>query len=277
MVLGVLLAVPAAAAEDSQTRLEDILSGKADEKKDDKASSGSSSSGSSSSPGSSSNSGGSSLVSSGPIAQNFSLLTGKTVGAGKSVVGGNYRGLLGLEGFFLRGLGDGFDLGVKLGFQLYPFEGALPINFGQAVNPGFRIQALLRVKFVESGRISFGMNFEPGFFVYFPSLYYTAFGILLAVEAQLGIAVSSALNIAIGLQMPVFLSFGAGTGAAPGFVYRYNVHLVWPILAGGGLEYFVRSDVMLFAKFHVGPMINLGNGGGAGVGIDLKAGIGWKF
>jgi hypothetical protein len=184
---------------------------------------------------------------------------------------------LGIEGFFLRGLGDGFDLGAKLGFQLYPFEGALPVSFGQGVNAGFRIQAVLRVKFVESGRISFGMNFEPGFFVYFPSLYYTAFGILLGVEAQFGIAVSSALNIAIGLQMPVFIGFGAGTGAAPGFVYRYNAHLVWPILAGGGLEYFVRSDVMIFAKVHFGPMINLGNGGGAGVGMDLKAGIGWKF
>jgi hypothetical protein len=100
---------------------------------------------------------------------------------------------------------------------------------------------------------------------------------VLGVESHFGISISRALNIALGLNMPVFISIGAGTATPPSTVYRYNAHLVWPILAGGGLEYFIRSDVMLFARFHVGPMINIGNFGGAGVGIDLKAGIGWKF
>ena len=72
------------------------------------------------------------------------------------------------------------------------------------------------------------------------------------------------------------IHFGAGTGG-DGFLYPRNVHLVWPILAGGGLEYYIRSDLMLFAKFHIGPMINVGNQGGASLGIDLKAGIAWKF
>jgi hypothetical protein len=271
-----LLAVPAL-AEDSQTRLEDILSGKADEKKEDRSSttnnSGSSSSSSSSSGSSSS---GSSLVSSGPIAQNFSLLTGKTVGSGKNVLGGNYKGLLGVEGFFLHGVSDAVDIGARVGIILYPFEGALPIAYYQGVNFGMRIQGLLRIRFVESGRISFGINFEPGFFFYFPALNFTQFGILLGVDAQIGIAVSSALNIALGIKMPVFISIGAGTGGVSG-IYRYNPYLCWPILGGGGIEYFIRSDLMLFGSFHIGPMINLGNYGGAGVGMDLKFGIGWKF
>jgi hypothetical protein len=274
-ILAAMLMVAAPAfAQDSQTRLEDILSGKADEKKDDKG--GSTAGSSSSSSSTSDSSGGSSLVSSGPISQAFSLLTGRTVGNGKNVLGGNYRGLLGVEGFYLHGVSDAVDVGARLGFQLYPFEGALPISFFQPITAGFRIQGLLRVRFVQSGRISFGINFEPGFFVYFPSLYYTAFGVIFGVEAQVGIAISSALNIAVGLSMPVYIGFGAGS-AGDAFPYRRNAHLVWPILAGGGIEYFVRSDLMLFAKFHIGPMINLGNAGGAGVGMDLKAGIGWKF
>jgi hypothetical protein len=270
-----LFAVPAL-AEDSQTRLEDILSGKADEKKEDRSST-TTNSGSSSTSSSSSGSSGSSLVSSGPIAQNFSLLTGKTVGSGKNVLGGNYKGLLGVEGFFLHGVSDAVDVGARLGIIFYPFESALPISYYQGVNFGMRIQGLLRVRFVESGRISFGMNFEPGFFFYFPALNFTQFGILLAVDAQLGIAVSSALNIAVGIKMPVFIAFGAGTGGIGTSIYRYNAYLCWPILGGGGIEYFIRSDLMLFGSFHVGPMINLGNYGGAGVGLDLKVGIGWKF
>jgi hypothetical protein len=62
------------------------------------------------------------------------------------------------------------DIGGRLGFSLYPYEGAL--GFFQPVTPGLRAQFLLRVKFVQSGRISFGINFEPGFFVYFPSIAY---------------------------------------------------------------------------------------------------------
>jgi hypothetical protein len=263
----VLIAAPAF-AEDSQTRLEDILSGKADEKKTDNSTSTSSSTSSSSSTGSS----GSSLVSSGPISQSFSLLTGRTVGNGKNVLGGNYRGLLGLEGFFLHGVADAVDIGARVGFGLYPFEGFV---FPQNITAGLRLQGLVRFRFVESGRFSFGLNFEPGFFIYFPALNFTQFGVIFGVEAQLGIAISSAFNIAVGLSMPVFIAFGAGSGA--GGFYRYNAYLCWPILAGGGIEYFIRSDLMLFARFHVGPMINIGNLGGAGVGIDLKAGIGWKF
>jgi hypothetical protein len=99
---------------------------------------------------------------------------------------------------------------------------------------------------------------------------------LLAVEALVGIAISSALNIGLGLTMPVYIGFGGGTGG-DGFPYRRGAHLVWPILAGGGLEYYIRSDLKLFAKFHIGPMINVGNLGGASLGIDLKAGIAWKF
>lgn len=266
----VMAAVPAF-AEDSQTRLEDILSGK-DEKKDEK----STSSGEGSSASSGSSSGGSSLVSSGPINQSFSLLTGRTVGNGKNVLGANYRGLLGVEGFFLHGVADAVDIGARLGFQLYPYEGALPFSYIGVVSAGFRIQGLVRVRFVQSGRISFGVNFEPGFFVYFPSISYTAFGVLLGVEAQVGIAISSALNIALGISMPVYIGFGAGLGS-DAFPYRRGGHLVWPILGGGGIEYYLRSDLMLFARFHIGPMINLGNLGGAGVGMDLKAGIGWRF
>jgi hypothetical protein len=270
LAVTLMLAAPAF-AQDSQTRLEDILSGKADEQKDDKATSSGSTSSSSSSGSSTS---GSSSVSTGPVGENFSILTGRTVGAGKSVLGGNYRGLLGIEGFILHGVGDGVDIGGRLGFSLYAYEGAL--GFFQPVTPGLRAQFLLRVKFVQSGRISFGINFEPGFFVYFPSIAYTAFGILLAVEAQVGIAISSALNIALGVTMPVYIGF-AGGSANDGFPYRRRAHLVWPILAGGGVEYYIRSDLMLFAKFHIGPMINVGDLGGASLGIDLKAGIAWKF
>lgn len=267
-VMAVLVLAAPAYADDSASRLEDILSGKTDEKKDDKGSTSDTGSSSESRSGSS----GASSMSSGPIGQKFSLWSGKTVGNGAKVIGANYHGLLGLEAFFLAGVSDGVDLGARFGLQLYAFESWVPVNIGQAVVPGMRFQFLMRFKFVESGRFSLGLNVEPGMFFYF-RLSAVQIGILLPASIQAGLAVSSALTITAGIEVPFFITFSTGAG----FPYDNRGHVEVPILAGAGIEYYIRSDLMLFGKAHFGPHINLGNLGGAGLGMDLKAGIGWKF
>ena len=95
------------------------------------------------------------------------------------------------------------------------------------------------------------------------------------MAAQFGLAVSSALTITIGLQVPLFIT--GGTNGGVGGPFGGFTHAVVPILAGGGVEFFIRSDLMLFAQVHLGPMINIGNRGGAGLGADIKGGIGWRF
>lgn len=269
-VMAVLVLAAPAYADDSASRLEDILSGKTDEKKDDKGSTSDTGSSSESRSGSS----GASSMSSGPIGQKFSLNAGKTVGNGAKVIGANYRGLLGVEAFILAGVGDGVDIGGRVGLQLYPYEGAV-LPFGQPVVAGLRFQGLLRFKFVESGRFSLGLNLEPGMFFYF-TLTSVQIGILVPAAIQAGLAVSSAVTITAGLDVPFFITFASNTNNA-GFPFDWRPHVEVPILIGAGIEYYIRSDLMIFGKAHFGPHINWGNRGGAGLGTDIKAGIGWKF
>lgn len=170
--------------------------------------------------------------------QGWSVLTGRTVGAGTNVAHGQV-GWPGLSASLLHGLTEDLDLGGRFTFD-YGFEGLV----SGPVVPGLELQALLRFRLLDTERFNLAVNVGFGPLLYFFRAL-TRFGLSLPVGVVLGIPVSSALNVAVGLDLPVYLTFGPGDFS-------------FPILVGGGLEYFI--DQSLAATFHVrmGPTLNAG-------------------
>lgn len=263
-----LLAAPAFAAEGSQDRLEDILSGKTEEKKE----AGSSTTSTASSSGASS-------VSAVSAGQKFSVLTGRTVGNNANVLEGAV-GWPGVHATILHGVSEMVDLGARLSFN-WGFEGPFfPWGFGGGypVAPEFKAQGVLRVRLMDTGKISLGLSFEPGLFFVFPNIYWVQIGIMLGAGLQLGIHATNAVNIALGVDIPFFITFGT-SGGAGSYLYWYDPrpHVVVPVYLGGGVEFYVTSALLLQAKVYMGPVINAANTGGAFYGLEAKAGVAWKF
>ncbi len=157
---------------------------------------------------------------------------------------------------FVHGVVPGLNLGARVGFA-YGVEGLV-----RQVAPGFKLQATLKARFVDSERISFGLTFEPGPLFHAPYGVATLIGFSLPVGLRLGIAASSAFCVALLFEVPLWIQFGTAGGV--------NV----PILSGVGLEYFVTSKVGLFVRTRVGPTIEpyraeLTFDGTIGVGLKL--------
>lgn len=190
--------------------------------------------------------------------------TGQTwsvVGARTIAPGGNLftaeAGYPGVAVAYQRGILSGLNLGGRVGF-MYGLDGLV-----RDVVPGLKVQALLKFRFYDSGRISLGVTFEPGFFIGDSYLQGTRGGLNLPVGFRLGIAASSALAIGIQIELPMWVEFGRFGG--------FNV----PILSGGGAEYFITSNLVLFAKVRVGPIIRTGRSTEAG--FDASVGMGYRF
>jgi len=79
--------------------------------------------------------------------------------------------------------------------------------------------------------------------VYFTSGETTA-GLALPLGLHLGISLSPAFLASVGVDAPVFRLFGTAGG------------WVFPILFGGGLEYFVAPDLAATFNLHVGPAVD---------------------
>lgn len=136
-----------------------------------------------------------------------------------------------------RGVAPMLTLGARGGF-VYGVEGMV-----RAVAPGFKVQALLRVRLLERDRISLGLTFEPGPFFHSGYFASTMWGFSIPVGFRLGIVAASALSLAVLLDLPLWVQFGSGGGV--------NV----PILTGVGLEYFVTSSLLVYFRTRMGPTI----------------------
>ena len=166
----------------------------------------------------------------------WSTLSGRTVGLGQTVLLGQ-AGWPGFSATLLHGLAPALDLGAKLTFN-YGEEGIV-----SQIVPGIKVQAVARVRFFDNGKLNFGMKFEPGPLVYFTSGETTA-GLALPLGLHLGISLSPAFLASVGVDAPVFRLFGTAGG------------WVFPILFGGGLEYFVAPDLAATFNLHVGPAVD---------------------
>ena len=196
--------------------------------------------------------------------QVWSVVGGRTVGERR----GAFEFAVGFPDVsvaYLRGVAPRFDLGGRVSF-VYAQEGMV-----RAVVPGLKLQGLLKFQLVNSGAISVAATFEPGpFFNVFPYGVFapypgvTLWGFALPLGVRVGVAASSALTLGISFDLPIWIQFGTLGGV--------NV----PLLPGVGVEYFVKSDVLLFAKVRMGPTIRP-SPYTAELTLDANIGLGWRM
>lgn len=190
--------------------------------------------------------------------QSWSAVGPKTIGPGGNVLEGSV-GWPGLSVSYLRGIAPKFNLGGRFGF-VYGVEGLVRTN----VAPGIKLQLLTKFTLLDQGKISLGVTFDPGPVFHFYGNLGTLVAFTLPVGFRLGIAASSALQLAILFDLPFWISFGTGSS--------FNM----PILTGVGVEYFLQSDLLLFLRVRMGPTIFF-RGGVAEFTLDSVVGVGWRF
>jgi len=167
--------------------------------------------------------------------QGWSVLSGQTVGQGRNTLVGQV-GWPGLSLGLLHGATQRFDIGGKLSFN-YGREGIVT-----RVVPGLKLQAWMRLMLLQTSQVNIGLTFSPGPFFYFYDSG-TDVGLALPVGLTLGLPVGSALMVNVGIDVPFYVTFGNGGGP------------VFPLLVGGGLEYFVDSNLAVTFNVRMGPSI----------------------
>jgi hypothetical protein len=193
--------------------------------------------------------------------QGWSLLAGDTVGAGRNVLSAQI-GWPGVSLGLLHGGTSSFDIGGKFTFN-YGQEGLVEI-----VEPGIKFQAWVKLRLVNTPQATLALVFQPGPFFYFHDGD-TDVGLALPVALVAGIPVGSAIMLNVGLDVPFHVYFGTGGGP------------VFPLLAGGGLEYFISRDLSVNFNVRMGPSIfpEAGRRGRSEAYFTLEAlmGVGWRF
>jgi hypothetical protein len=174
---------------------------------------------------------------------------------------------------------------VRLSFN-YGLEGTVgnSLLVGTGTVPGVTVQGLLKLRLLERGKFSWALKFEPGPLFYFSPGFKVAgitqegnvlVGLALPVRFAFGIAATSALNVALGVEFPFWISFG-GTVNALGFRVPSPASLQLPVLVGAGLEYFITSNLLVSFKLFMGPTI-FTSLGVAQLTLDSKLGVAWRF
>ncbi|WP_194869342.1 hypothetical protein [Myxococcus sp. AB025B] len=167
--------------------------------------------------------------------QGWSILAADTLGRGNTAFSGQI-GWPGLTLGVLHGTSEKVDIGGKFSFN-WGREGWV-----RHTSPGIKLQGWLRVELAKANSVSFALTFQPGPLFYFDDGD-TDVGLALPVAFVVGIPVSSALMVNVGLDMPFHVYFGRSIGP------------VIPILVGGGLEYFIDSKLAASFNLRMGPAL----------------------
>lgn len=196
--------------------------------------------------------------------QGWSMLAGRTIGEGQTALSVQ-AGWPGLTAGLLYGATNRVDVGVRFSFN-YGFEGM--VNF---VEPGVKLQGVVRLSLVEKSKFNLGLEFAPGPLIYFSNYYYygpsTIVGLALPFSLQLGVPVGSAIMLHGALDFPMFATFGS-----------YG-RLWFPILIGGGVEYFIDKSLAATFNVRMGPSIDTSDYSrrGNNAWFDLQALIGIEY
>ena len=188
--------------------------------------------------------------------QAWSVIGPKTLAPGENALEA-YAGYPSISGSYLRGVASGINVGAKLGF-VYGIEGMF-----REAGPGFKVQGLLKLRLLDSGRVSMGLTFEPGVLYHGTYLQGARVGLTFPIGFRLGIVASSAIAIAVLIDLPMWVEFGTFGG--------FNL----PILTGGGVEYFITSQLAAFVRARIGPTIRTSRP--AEVTFEGVVGIGYRF
>jgi hypothetical protein len=194
----------------------------------------------------------------GPISgQLWSVVTPRTIGQNGNALETGF-GFPGIYGSYLHGFTPTLDLGARLSAN-YGLEGQV-----NTVQPELKLQALLKYRIMDNGKVSLGVKFEPGPLLSFPSNRGAIPGFTLPASITLGIVATSALNIGVTFEIPFWLQFGNRSSA------------IIPVLMGAGAEYFVSSSLAVWFAVRMGPSIWT-NGDPAQFTFDGRLGVGWRF
>jgi hypothetical protein len=187
----------------------------------------------------------------------WSVESGNTVGAGTDVVYGQF-GFPGLSGTFLHGVQSNLDLGARFTFN-YGVE-----SDASFIHPELKLQGVSRVNLLKNPKFDLALEFDPGFGLFFAGGQ-TFFGLALPVELTAGIPINSQFTIDLGFGLPVFINFTTTTYA------------LIPILFGGGVEYYLQSNMALTFRLRMGPEISTISGGGSDFGLQALIGVALKL
>lgn len=193
--------------------------------------------------------------------QGWSLLAGDTVGQGQNALSAQL-GWPGISLGLLHGATPKFDLGGKFTFN-YGQEGIVKL-----VRPGLKFQAWARLMLARTPQATLALVFQPGPLFYFHDGG-TDVGLALPVSLVAGIPAGSAIMINLALDVPFHVYFGTDGGP------------VFPLLVGGGLEYFIDRSLEVNFNVRMGPSIfpDAGPRGHDDAYFTLEAlmGVGWRF
>lgn len=185
----------------------------------------------------------------------WSVVSAQTVGEGRNFVHVQ-AGYPGIFASLLHGQTSTFDVGGKFGF-VYGSEA------GIGIQPGLRLQGLLRWLISSTDTVRMGFEFEPGLHTYF-GFGFVTFGVVLPVKFTAAFPITSAVTLHAGADIPLVFNFTPGFSGAV------------PILIGGGIEYFLNETISLNLRLRLGPSIVF-SGFGAGVTFGLDTMIGAAF
>jgi hypothetical protein len=167
--------------------------------------------------------------------QGWSMLAADTLGQGRNAFSAQ-MGWPGLTLGLLHGGAENFDIGGKFNFN-WGREGWV-----RYTDPGIKLQAWMRLMLLQAGTVSLALTFQPGPFFYFDDGD-TDVGLALPVGMVVGFSAGSAVMVNLGLDLPFHVYFGEGIGP------------VFPILVGGGLEYFIDSNFAATFNVRMGPSV----------------------
>lgn len=168
--------------------------------------------------------------------QGWSFFSSQTAGANATVLGAE-GGFPGVSLALLRGLQEGFDLGGRFSL-VYAFE-----DIPRLIYPGLKAELLGRIHLVDTERFGLGVNLGVGFLAQFA--WANVFGINIPLGLVLGIPIGAAMVASVGLDMPLFVTFGSWGG------------LTVPILAGVGLEYFIDKSLVVTFNMRMGSALGV--------------------
>lgn len=188
--------------------------------------------------------------------QPWSVLGPKTLAPGENALEASV-GYPAITGGFLRGVASGINVGGRIGF-VYGVEGLL-----REAAPGFKVQGALKLRLLDSGRVSLGVTFEPGLLYHSTFLQGVRVGLTLPIGFRLGIVASSAIAVAVLIDLPMWVELGTFGG--------FNL----PILTGVGAEYFITSHLAVFARARIGPTLRTLRP--TEVTFESSLGVGYRF
>jgi hypothetical protein len=181
-----------------------------------------------------------SLTSSSSRGGQYSLLGGDTVPNGVDVASGEF-GYPSVSFGLTHGTSATSDIGVRFDI-LYGFENTTISEFGIGVRVPFRFQAYRR------DRIGVLFHVDPG--IKFYTTNPASFGFQWPIGVTLGYTASPELNIAFGVELPMFLRL------TPSPVDFYLGPLFGP-----AFEYHVDRELTIGLNTRFGPMIETAGGG----------------